>query len=243
MSAIAISFGAERPVPQSASVQLSDSAPWVKVGIEVAPTAQKSEEMNECRLCYQTSCEAQLVSAAKNGDQPAFVELCRRYGPSLKRKIRRIVRNREDTEDILQDTFISAYKNLAGFRSKSSFHTWITTIATNNSLMLLRKRRNRSETCFGLITNDGKELETLELSDPWPNPEQLCAKREASHRLAQAVRILSPGFRVLVERYHHDEDGLLDAANSIGITVAAAKSRLLRARNVLRRHLKSEMNR
>src|SRR3954447_25099286 len=51
MSAIPISFGAERPVPQSASVQLSYSAPWVNVGIEVAPTAQKSGEMNECRLC------------------------------------------------------------------------------------------------------------------------------------------------------------------------------------------------
>jgi RNA polymerase sigma-70 factor, ECF subfamily len=243
MSAVAITFGAERPVQESASVQLSDSTPWVNGGVEVAPIAQKSADLNESCLCYQAACEAELVSAAKNGDQPAFVELCRRYGPSLKGKIRRIVRNREDTEDILQDTLISAYKNLAGFRSKSSFHTWITTIATNNSLMLLRRLRNRSETCFGLITVDGKELETLELSDPWPNPEQLCAKREASHRLAHAVRILPPGFRVLVERYHHDEDRLVDAANSIGITVAAAKSRLLRARNVLRRHLKSEMNR
>ena len=243
MSAVAISFGAGLPVQESGSVQLNDSAPWVNVDIEVAPIAQKSGEMNECCLCNQAACEAQLVSAAKNGDQTAFVELCRRYGPSLKRRIRRIVRNREDAEDILQDTLISAYKHLAGFRSKSSFHTWITTIATNNSLMLLRKRRNRSETCFGLITDDGKELETLELSDPWPNPEQVCAKREASHRLAQAVRILPPGFRVLVERYHHDEDRLVDAANSIGITVAAAKSRLMRARNVLRRHLKNDNTR
>jgi RNA polymerase sigma-70 factor, ECF subfamily len=205
-----------------------------------APVAQKSGEMKESGFCYQAACEAQLVSAAKNGDQPAFVELCLRCGPSLKRKIRRIVRHREDAEDILQDTLISAYKNLAGFHSKSSFHTWITTIAINNSLMLLRKRRNRSETGFGLITNDGKELETLELSDPWPNPEQLCAKRQASRRLAQAVRTLPPGFRSLVERYHRDEDRLVDAADAIGITLAAAKSRLLRARNALRRHLMNE---
>ena len=240
MSAVAISFGAERPVQESASVQLNGSASWVNVDVPVAPVAQISGEMSESGARYQVAGEAQLVSAAKNGDQPAFVELCRRYGPSLKRKIRRIVRNREDAEDILQDTLISAYKNLAGFRSRSSFHTWITTIATNNSLMLLRKRRIRSETCFGLITSDGKEFETLALSDPWPNPEQLYAKRQGSQRLAQAVRILPPGFRVLVERYHHDEDRLVDAANSIGITVAAAKSRLLRARNVLRRHLKND---
>jgi RNA polymerase sigma-70 factor, ECF subfamily len=236
MSATVISARSEVRALESASVQVNDSAPWVNVDMAVAPIARKSG------LCYEAACEAELVSAAKNGDQPAFVELSRRYGPSLKRKIRRIVRNREDAEDILQDTFISAYKNLPGFRSKSSFHTWITTIAINNSFMCLRKRRTRSESAFGLITNEGREFETLELSDPWPNPEQLCAKRQASHRLAQAVRMLPPGFRVLVERYHRDEVRLVDAANSIGITVAAAKSRLLRARNVLRRHL-SEMNR
>ena len=243
MSAAAISFGAEVPILESDSVQLNDSAPRVNADFPGALIAQKSGKMNESGLCYQAACEAQLVSAAKNGDQPAFVELCRRYGPSLKRRIRRIVRNREDAEDILQDTFISAYKNLARFRSKSSFHTWITTIAINNSLMLLRKRRNRSETGFGFITNDEKEFETLELSDPWPNPEQLCAKRQANRRLAQAVRILPPGFRLLVERYHQDEDRLVDAANTIGITVSAAKSRLLRARNLLRRHLKNDKTR
>ncbi len=234
MSAAVISARSEERALESASVQVNDSTPWVNVDMAVAPIADKSG------LCCEAACEAQLVSAAKNGNQPAFEELCRRYGPSLRRKIRRIVRNREDTEDILQDTLISAYKNLAGFRSRSSFHTWITTIATNNSLMLLRKRRIRSETCFGLITKDGKEFETLALSDPWPNPEQICAKRQGSHRLAEAVRTLPPGFRVLVERYHHNGDRLVDAANSIGITVAAAKSRILRARNLLRRHLKND---
>jgi RNA polymerase sigma-70 factor (ECF subfamily) len=234
MSAVVISARSEERALESASVQVNDSAAWVNVDMAVAPIARKSG------LCYEAASEAQLVSVAMNADQPAFVELCRRYSPWLKRKIRRIVRNHEDTEDVLQDTLISAYKNLAGFRSRSSFRTWITTIATNNSLMLLRKRRTRSETCFGLITNDGKEFESLALSDPWPDPEQICAKRQASHRLAQAVRTLPPGSRVLVERYRHDEYRLVDAANSIGITVAAAKSRILRARNVLRRHLKND---
>ena len=237
MSAVAISFGAELPARNGFSpVERLRTLGQCGYG-------GRSDRPGNPVSVIRLPAKLELVSAAKNGDQPAFVELCRRYGPSLKRKIRRIVRNREDAEDILQDTLISAYKNLPGFRSKSSFHTWITTIAINNSFMLLRKRRTRSETAFGLITNEGKEFETLELSDPWPNPEQLCAKRQASHRLAQAVRMLPPGFRVLVERYHHDEVRLVDAANSIGITVAAAKSRLLRARNVLRRHLKSEMNR
>ena len=167
-------------------------------------------------------------------------ELCRRYIPSLKRWIRRIIRNREDSEDILQDTLFSAYKHLRNFHGKSSFRTWILTIATNNSLMLVRKRRNHPETGLTYITADGNEFEILGVNDPLPNPEEVYARRQANYRVAQAVRRLPRGFRQIVERFHQDEARLVDAANAVGITVAAAKSRLLRARNVLRRHLKSE---
>jgi RNA polymerase sigma-70 factor (ECF subfamily) len=112
------------------------------------------------------------------------------------------------------------------------------TIATNNSLMLLRKRRNRAETGFELVTAEGNQVEFLQVSDPNPNPEQIYAKRQAVHRLSKAVRMLPPGSRLLVEHHHQNEVKLVDAANAVGITVAAAKSRLLRARNALRRSLK-----
>jgi len=183
-------------------------------------------------------CDVDLVLAAKGGDQHAFVELCRRHSPLLKRRITRIVRNREDAEDVLQDTLIRAFSNLAGFRAQCSFRTWIMTIATNNSLMLLRKRKTRPETGFGLITAEGKEVEIVQVSDPGPNPEQVYAKRQASHRLSYAVRTLPSGYRLLVEQYHGDDVTLVEAANAMGITVAAAKSRLLRARYKLRRSLK-----
>jgi len=240
MSTAVISFGAEVWILESGSVQLNDSVPGVAVRTTDAPIAQRSGEMDAPGLCYGAACEIQLVSAAKGGDQRAFAELCRRYIPLLKRRIRQIIRNREDSEDILQDTLLSAYKYLAGFRAKSSFGTWIMTIATNNSLMLVRKRRNYPETGLTYVTTDGKEVEILEVSDPLPNPEEVYAKRQASHRVTQAVRMLPPGFRQVVERYHQDEVRLVDAAKAIGITVGAAKSRLLRARNVLRRRLKND---
>jgi RNA polymerase sigma-70 factor (ECF subfamily) len=192
-------------------------------------------------LCYEVACEVQLVLAATGGDQHAFAELCRRYSPSLKRRIQRIVRNHEDAEDVLQDTLVSAFRHLPCFRAKSSFQTWITTIAINNSLMLLRRRKNHPETGFGLVTTDGKEVATWEVTDPLPNPEQLYAKRQAGHMVAQAVRMLPAGFRFLVESYHQNEVRLADAAHAIGITQTAAKSRLLRARRLLRRRLANEM--
>jgi len=238
MSAAVMSFGAEVRILESVSVQLNDSARWVDADVPGATVIRESGEGDDSCLCYETACEADLVAAAKSGDQQAFVELCRRHSPLLKRRIRRIVRNREDAEDVLQETLIRAFSHLPGFRAKCSFRTWIMTIATNNSLMLLRKRRNRPETGFGLVTAEGKQIEVLQVSDPMPNPEQVYAKCQASQRVSQAVRLLPPGFRLLVERYHQDEVKLVDAANAIGITEAAAKSRLLRARNILRRHLK-----
>jgi RNA polymerase sigma-70 factor (ECF subfamily) len=236
MSAAVISFGVEVCIPESGCVQLNNSAPWVDAPVPDAPVP-KSGEVNDPALCYETTREIDLVSAAKGGDQHAFAELHRRYRPLLKRRIRRIVRNLEDTEDILQDTMMSALRHLAGFRGKCSFRTWIMTIATNTSLMLLRKRKSHAETGLTYVTRDGKEGEILEVLDPLPNPEQVYAKWQASQRVAQAVRMLPPGFRQVVERYHQDEVRLVDAANAIGITEGAAKSRLLRARNALRRHL------
>ena len=243
MSAAMISFGTDLRILESGSVRFNDSGSRVDVDSVDAPIIRKSHDDNGQSLCYDAAGESDLVSAAKGDDQHAFMELCRRHRPSLKRRIRQIVRNCEDAEDILQETLMSAFRHLAGFRADCGFRTWIMTIATNTSLMLLRKRRNHPEAGFGLVTAEGKEVEIFQISDPMPNPEQVYAKRQASQSVSQAVKMLAPGFRLLVERYHQDEVKLVEAANAMGITAAAAKSRLLRARKVLRRHLHNDRSR
>ena len=240
MSAAVISFGAELGIQGSGSVQSNDSGTCVDAHSAKARSIRTSTTVADRELCCEAATEVDLVSAAKGGNHLAFAELCRRYRPSLERRIRHIVRNFEDAEDVLQETLMSAFRHVAGFRADCSFHTWILTIATNTSLMLLRKRRKHPETGFGLVTAEGKEVEVLQLIDPMPNPEQVYAKLQASQRVSDAVRMLRPRFRLIVERYHRDELKLVDAANATGITEAAAKSRLLRARKVLRRQLKND---
>jgi RNA polymerase sigma-70 factor, ECF subfamily len=231
MSTVVIRFGSSSPG------SLHDSS--LNAPASDAPIIAKSGE-DASELRHNAACELDLLSAAKRGDQHAFVELCRRHSPYLKRRIRRIVRNFEDAEDVFQETLMSAFRHVAGFRAQCTFRTWMMKIATNTSLMLLRKQRNRHETGFGLVTTEGKEFEILQATDPLPNPEQAYAKRQASHRISEAISGLPAGFRVLVEHFHQDEIKLADAANSIGITVAAAKSRLFRARIALRRHLTND---
>src|SRR3984957_13502253 len=114
--------------------------------------------------------EDQLVSEAKSGNREAFAELCRRYGAMLERRIFRIVRNREDSEDVLQETFLSAFLHLQSFRGTCRFSTWITKIGINASVMLLRKRKRSLTIASEVVTKDGQRKETPEFRDPRPNP-------------------------------------------------------------------------
>ena len=181
--------------------------------------------------------DEELVTRAKSGDQPAFAELCRRYGSVLERRIYRIVRNQQDAEDLRQETFIKAYTHLAAFQRRCSFQTWLTRIAINSSLMHLRKRRLHSEASMDLFTTEGERVRSWEIPDPSPNPEQRYDAYQRSVMLTRAVEKLPPRVRQVVEHYRRNEGKLLDLAKASGISVSAAKSRLLRARKLLRRRL------
>ncbi|HEY4048948.1 MAG TPA: sigma-70 family RNA polymerase sigma factor [Acidobacteriaceae bacterium] len=186
-----------------------------------------------------TESDEELVTKAKSGDQPAFAELCRRYGWVLKRRIYRIVRNHHDAEDITQESLIRAYTHLAAFQCHRSFQTWLTRIAINSSLMHLRKRRLHSQASMDVLTTEGGRVRSWEIPDPAPNPEQHYDANQRSVMVTRAVEKLSPGIRQVVEHYRRDEGRLVDVANASGITLAAPKSRLLHARKLLRRRLEN----
>lgn len=178
-----------------------------------------------------------LLSEAKRGDRQAFAELCQRYRGILSQKIFRIVRHREDAEDVLQETFLSAHRHLDSFRGESRFSTWIMRIGINRSLMLLRKRRTFSEVASEIVTDDGSGFETPEFRDPGLNPEQRYIANQTLDKLRSALQQLPPHMRTVMDLYCMKELSLKDAAAILGITEATAKSRMFRGRNRLRRSL------
>ena len=181
--------------------------------------------------------EDRLLNEAKAGNEHAFVELFQRYSPHFEQTIFRIVRNRQDTEDVVQESMLSACRHLNSFRGTCKFSTWITRIGINKSLMLLRKRKVRSEGWFCPIPSESNTFEVPEYSDDSPNPEQMCAQKQIHEVLLQAVDGLPTGLRDIFEHYYREECSLAESANTFGLTVAAAKSRLLRARRALRSSL------
>jgi RNA polymerase sigma-70 factor (ECF subfamily) len=186
---------------------------------------------------YSFAPEEYLLSAAQRGDQQAFVELCGRHGGLVKKKIFSIVRNEEDAEDALQETFLRAFVHLEGFRRTCKFSTWITTIGINSALMTLRKRKSRREVQAEIVNADGEAMELAEYADRSPSPEERHSKRQMALLVLQDIERLQPHLRAAITVFYSSECSLEELATTLNLTVATVKSRLLRGRKRLRWYL------
>jgi RNA polymerase sigma-70 factor (ECF subfamily) len=183
--------------------------------------------------------DAGLVSAAKSGDAVAFVELSRRHSDKILRRTYRIVKNWQDAEDVLQESLMRAFLHLKDFEERSSFSSWLTRIAINFSLMGLRKKRGQVEISMEFINDDHEVAYRWEPRDPAESPESHCSRRETEALLGIAIRQLPPILRQVVQLNLIDGRSGEELAQTLGISVPAAKSRLSRARNALRVKLAS----
>ena len=115
--------------------------------------------------------EAALVSMAKLGDSDAFVELGKLHSNRILKTIYQITRNWHDAEDALQDAMLRAFCHLKGFQEKSSFATWLTRIAINSALMILRKKRGWCEIPFDGIDDSGDNCQRWEVRSEFTRGE------------------------------------------------------------------------
>jgi RNA polymerase sigma factor (sigma-70 family) len=179
-----------------------------------------------------------LVAAAKVGDHSAFSELWNRHSKRAFRTMYRITKSRQDAEDGLQDAFMKAFVHLNSFDGRSAFSTWLTRIAINSALMTLRRKRAHPETSMEW-TMDGDAWRQWEVADTRANVEEHYEKTEAEWLLEREIGRLRPILRNVIEIQRSHCLSVKEVAEVTGISVAATKSRLLRARTVLRRSLRS----
>jgi RNA polymerase sigma-70 factor (ECF subfamily) len=153
----------------------------------------------------------------------------------------RITRNPEDAEDALQDAFLRAFTHIGDFDGRSALSTWLTRIAINSSLMVLRKRRTRAAISLE-DTGDGTGIPPVaRLRDPRSGPEELAVQRDGSRRLREHVyRLPAPLCRPL-QLHALDEHSVEETAKLCGISVSATKSRLYRARASLHSSLEPSL--
>ena len=181
--------------------------------------------------------EQLLVARAKSGRFEAFGELYERYRLKLYRSAFRILRNQQDAEDAVQRAFQRVFTNLAGFRGDSTFSTWVTRIAINEALMLLRQRRVAKHLPETHDHNIVEPTPPLDLADEGPTPEQAFVDNELRTAVRDAISRLRESLRSVV--VHRELQGLTNAetAQLLGLSVAAVKARIFHARRHLRQHL------
>jgi RNA polymerase sigma-70 factor, ECF subfamily len=178
--------------------------------------------------------DAVLVSAAKLGDTDAFVELSRRHSSRVFQTTYRITRNRQDAEDALQDSLLKAFTHLSDFQEKSSFATWLTRISINSALMILRKKRVCVEISIDGSDDPDGNSEKWEPRSHTEDAESRLAREEREQLLRDAIHRLPRVIREAVELRQARDYSVREIAQALGISVAAVKSRLSRARLTLR---------
>jgi RNA polymerase sigma factor (sigma-70 family) len=184
--------------------------------------------------------EQELVAAAKRGDEGAFETLFNHHQRRIYTLAFRYTRIREDAEDIVQQTFQKAFVHLQKFEGKSSLSTWLTRIAINQALMLLRSRRGQHEVPID-DSSSHEATPALELADASPDPEASYLQTEKTQILSAAMRQLRPGMRKAIELRELGELSNRDTAAHMGLSIGTVKARVFHARRKLAKALRPHM--
>jgi RNA polymerase sigma-70 factor, ECF subfamily len=177
--------------------------------------------------------DRELVEAAKCGDTGAFDQLVSRYERKALSVAQRIVNNREDAEDIAQESFHKAFRHIGSFKEESLFSTWLTRIVMNEAFMLLRWRKRNSAVSSESREDDAKFIEST-FVDQSPTPEQSCWHQERAKFLNEAINSLSPKMRRAIWLYDIEEHTVNETAQILGTSIEAVKSRIYHGHEKLR---------
>ena len=181
--------------------------------------------------------DRQLIRLASEGNQQAFEELMRKYHSLIFNLIYRMVGNREEAEDLVQETFVKAFRSLKSFNEEFAFSTWLYKIASNHTIDLLRKKRLQL-----LSLDEPVRTREGEMSREYPdenfNPERTLITSESTRIIFQAIEALPEQYRTIISLRHKEDKSYEEIGQILNIPIGTVKARLFRARELLRKELK-----
>ena len=186
---------------------------------EVIPTG-------DCAEAWEVAC----VRRTQGGDSEAFNPLVTHYAPRIRAYLQRMLRNREEAEDLTQETFLKAFRALERFDADRPFKRWLYTIATNTGLNALRGQKNRGT--------------QVELDPEFPashhGSDGVGGGSASGEQLDRALTTLQPRALQLIRLHYHEGFSLQEAGAVLGMSEGAAKAALCRARQELRKRITNE---
>jgi RNA polymerase sigma-70 factor (ECF subfamily) len=184
--------------------------------------------------------EPDLLSAALSGDVKAFGELTQKHRPTCLRRAMLLIRNRSDAEDEVQNAFWKAFQRLGQFRGEGSFEAWLNRIVENQCLMRIREERNSR---FVYLDEPTESNVKVELVGQTADPEDQLGTEEVEMLLRREVSRIPPLLRNVMLLRDLDQMAMPDVAFRLGLSIPAAKSRLMRARMELRSRISKHCGR
>jgi RNA polymerase sigma-70 factor (ECF subfamily) len=178
------------------------------------------------------------LDALRSGDRNALAQFVEAYSAQIYQLALKMLNNTQDAEDVLQNTFLKAFQHIDGFEGRSSLSTWLYRIAANEALMMIRKRRPEITEADGrMMDGEGEEITPTEFIDWGLLPEEELLSGESKDRLDQAVQNLPEKLRIVFLLRDIEGLSIKETAQSLELSEAVVKTRLLRARLRLREAL------
>jgi RNA polymerase sigma-70 factor (ECF subfamily) len=193
-------------------------------------------------ICFDSATRAGLLGQARKGDRESLAKLILPYGPTLYLGALRLTRNPAEAEDVRQEAFLKAISRLEQFNgnqheTRDDLHAWVSRIAANASIDVIRKRRDGQILSLEEPRGAGEETLGSNVAAPEENPEERFSRREMRQRLADAIKQLAPELRQVCLLRDVLQYSTQETAERVGISAMAVRLRLFRAHRRLREKL------
>ena len=182
----------------------------------------------------ETAHEAELIQRVKSGDRDLFYELIRPYERRVYAAALAIVKNESDAEDVAQEAILKAFRHLAQFRGEAKFSTWLLQITVNEGRMRRRRITAHAMESLNDQHNDGEDYQPREFADWHEIPSESLERREVRDALIDALASLGEKYRSVFVLRDIQHLSIEETAKVLHISTASVKTRLLRARLMLR---------
>jgi RNA polymerase sigma-70 factor (ECF subfamily) len=182
--------------------------------------------------------DAAVVAQVLAGDRDVFRILVERHSRSLYHLVYRMTGSSEDSEEIVQDTFLRAFKGLEKFELRANFGTWIYRIATNRTIDFLKSKKMSETQTYRIAEDpDPEDSREVQIAAAAPGPDRLAVSEQMKSRMAHALSLLSPAERVAFTMRHMEGRSIGEISKTLNLKSSAAKNSVFRAVQKLRQQL------
>ncbi len=181
--------------------------------------------------------DSELIGRALDGSQEAYQKLLERYQKTVYHIVIKIIRNSDDAQDLVQETFMRAFNTLESYRSEFRFSTWLCKIAANCSIDYLRKKKIKAFSMDKPYETQDGSVE-MELQDTGANPEEYLLRKQKLVSIEEAIKTLPAKYKEVIVYRHHDDKSYEEISKILGIPIGTVKARIFRARELLKKKLK-----